>query len=663
MFQRIKKIRTKVLLPTLAVLFSALLITGATAVYLSYKSTLKTLELTMTETVTLAAGQISAELETYKTLVTELAGVVQDVAPSEVMNLVEKSRQRHGFENLQITRPDGMVGNSTDSVADLSFFTIPREQGVAYISDPLMNPATQTMSIYVAAPILVNGRFDGVVFVGLDAKTLTDMVADIAVGESGDATLINKEGTTIAYKDYSIVLAGYNTSREVAADPSLAGLANMEQAVMAGGTGFHQYTSSGVKNFGAYAPVEDTGGWGMYITVTQAEFLKETRDSLILSVLVTLLFLVLATLLIWRIAGSVSSGVVAVEHAAAEMAKGNYDIDLTYHSQDETGLLADSMRQMMHTTKEIILDTERGLQEVANGNFNITPQVKYIGVFRGIESAMKQIIIDLSKTMSQIKMATQQVSSGSDQVSNGAQALAQGATQQASSIQQLSAAINEISQHIQDNATNANATNILASSAGAGLQTCNAQMSEMIEAMSEISQSSGQISKIIKTIEDIAFQTNILALNAAVEAARAGAAGKGFAVVADEVRNLATKSSEAAKQTNALIEGSVKSVGNGVKIADETAKSLIEVVGGAMAMTELIDKISKASVEQATSIAQINLGVEQISAVVQTNSATSEESAAASQELNGQANMMKQLVDQFQLLVLPGAATEETIFM
>lgn len=373
------------------------------------------------------------------------------------------------------------------------------------------------------------------------------------------------------------------------------------------------------------------------------------RNMLIAMVLCIIAGYTIAVVFATFISRGIARPLVEIEQGAKKMAVGDYDVQIDYHSQDEVGSLASSMRSMMTTTKAIIVDTSRALNEVANGNFDIEPQSEFLGVFKGVETAITQIISGLSNTMSQIKEAADSVSTGSEQVSAGAQALAQGATEQASAVQELSASINEISEHIRGNASNAQEASNLVVKVSGNIQDSNVQMTEMMSAMNQISDSSSQISKIIKTIEDIAFQTNILALNAAVEAARAGVAGKGFAVVADEVRSLATKSSEAAKQTNVLIDGSVARVENGVKIATETARSLAEVVEGAQEVTTLITKISQVSSDQANSICQINRGVEQISSVVQTNSATSEQSAAASETLNGQANRMRRMMARFKL--------------
>lgn len=338
-----------------------------------------------------------------------------------------------------------------------------------------------------------------------------------------------------------------------------------------------------------------------------------------------------------------------LEKASNKMAKGDFDIDLDYESEDELGNLSNTISEMGQEIKSIINDTVYVLGEVASGNFMVEPSAQYIGIFKNIEKSLNKITHDLSETMTQINLAADEVEGASEQVSSGAQMLSQGATEQAGSIQELTATISDIAQKVQYTAENAQKAHDLTLNSAKQVNDGNDQMKQMVQAMEEISFTSSEIGRIIKTIDDIAFQTNILSLNAAVEAARAGSAGKGFAVVADEVRNLAAKSAEAAKNTAALIENSIKAVENGTEIVDNTAKSLEKIIDTTNQTNQLVNEIAIASETQATAINQVTFGVEQVSSVVQTNSATAEESAASSEELSGQAQMLKSLIESFVL--------------
>lgn len=348
----------------------------------------------------------------------------------------------------------------------------------------------------------------------------------------------------------------------------------------------------------------------------------------------------------------ICSGIREVSDAALKMAKGDFDVRINYVSRDEIGGLAEDMKSLSTRTKLIIDDIGYILGELERGDLTVSSKdaSAYVGNYEKIIKSLRIFRQALNETMQKVTVSSDQVASGSEQVALGAQSLSQGATEQASSIEELAAEINIVSDIIKSNASKAVNASDNTGDAKDKLAAAKNEMDALADAIREMSASSENTKKIIKTIEDIAFQTNILALNAAVEAARAGSAGKGFAVVAEEVRNLAGKSAEAAKNTTTLIEGTVSAIERGRELAEKVVSDMEQTSEATQKVLAINKDISESSNSAADSMAQISSSVEQISSVVQTNSATAEESAAASEELSGQSQILKELTAQFKFL-------------
>ena len=606
---------------------------------------------------TTAEIAIQASIEKYRVMVSSIASQSFIGDPSltqeEVMKNLERLRDQYGFESLMIADANG-IAISTDptkngeSIAEYDAFKRAMA-GEFLMSSPTMD-VNGELNVFANTKVNNIHGYQGIVSATIDEQVYSNIIKDIVVNKSGNIFIINSEGTMIANMRPELVAEQANFIENAKTDKAYESAAAIYSEMTAGKSGTGKYTFNGSERICYYSPIEGTDGWSYGVVAP----VKEMTSSLIYTVyglsISSLVFLLIGLFVAYRVASGIANPVRDMSDRIQLLSEGDLTSDISViDRKDEIGTLNQSLINTVNFLREYITEISAVLGKISNGELNVEIEKEYIGDFVSIKDSMEKIAASLTDTMIEIKNSSDQVAIGSDQVSSGAQALSQGATEQASSIEQLSASIIEISDQVRSNAVNANNATSLVESVGKEIDRSNIHMPEMIRAISEISDKSAQIGRIIKTIDDIAFQTNILALNAAVEAARAGAAGKGFAVVADEVRNLAGKSAQAASETTELIESSISAVLNGTRIADETAESLSSVVTGASKITSLMQDISKASNEQANSIGQVTQGIEQISGVVQTNSATAEESAAASEELSAQAQLLNSLVSKFKM--------------
>lgn len=604
------------------------------------------------EVVRIAEEKASWEMKSYSNIAVGLGlneDIYGDTTDEVKKEVLTNQAAQYGLQRCNYIDANG-TGIDGNDYSDRAYYKAAMD-GRTMISEPLVSKITGQLTIIVAAPVwkdgVANGTPIGCAYVVPNEEFLNDVVRSIKFGETGFSFILDRNSNLIADEDIDHVKQGMNYLEESGDMPKLI-------ETMAGGeTGSGQFELFGEEMYVGYGTIPNSSDWRIVVCGLRSEQQRLAKSTNIFLAGVTVIILVAAGILSIKLGKRLGDPIKKCSDRLDMLAKGDLHSPVEkINSKDETGLLNDSTVTVAESLNNIIADMGRVLHELSEGNLAVDTKAGkqlYIGDYQKLHKSIESIGAKLKEALNRINDSSDQVSAGASQVATAAQALSQGATEQASEIDMLAQRIRDISGQLNANTESCGEARNIVRKTADSVNTTNENMKQLSAAMNNINETSQQIGNIIKTIEDIAFQTNILALNAAVEAARAGEAGKGFAVVADEVRNLASKSAEAAGGTGELIEKTVAAVRKGSEITLATAESMAGVAELTHNVESIVVDIADATESQTSVVDEISSSIEQISRVVQTNSATAEESAASAEELSSQASILSGLVAEFKV--------------
>lgn len=630
------------------------IVLGVVTSVLSYISSISAVSETINNTSDVAANYVAAALQQYIAVAYETGSIARLADPERTVEekeaILNQRINDHDFESGFLLDSNGIDIFTGTDLSDRDYFK-EAMKGNTYVSTPEYSEVTKAVSYAVSAP-LWEGGIPGTTPVGAvvyvpNGEFLNDIMRSIKVGKGGTAFMLDANGITIA--DLDSTLVGVEDSIALGdTNPKLKKYSAICKKMVAGENGTGTYSYGGVTKVVAYSPIPDLNGWSIGVAAVRNEFLGMFFLSLIITVLFVIAFTIFGVRNGIRLGRNVVRPIKAVVERLELLAAGDLHSDTPVpETNDETATLMDCLAETIQDLKVVISDIDNNLAELSDGNFLISVDGEFKGDFAQISESFRSIIESLSAAMRDINGNAESVQKGATDLAGASQTLAEGATDQASAIEELTATITDISEKIYVNAQNAEKARSIVSDMNEQIIESNEHMKKNTEAMDKIREASDKIAEIISSIEEIADQTTLLALNASIEAARAGENGRGFAVVATQVGVLADQSSEAAKNTKDLIQNAITAVEEGTQLANSTAESLLAVVDNARIVNESMTEIAEASDNQALAASQITEGINQIAGVVESNSATSQESAAASEELSNQADMLKELVGRF----------------
>lgn len=636
-------IKSKIIALTIAVSSFGLLCVSTLSCALNYKSSSEQAENSLVETVKITADRTYWEIQSYLHVAEDLGldeGVINSRSDSEIQNVLSERAAHYDLERCNLIDKDGK-GIDGNDYNDRNYFQ-EALKGSTCISNPLISKVTGKLTTIIAAPLWEDPsskKSMGCVYVVPHEEFMNDIIRSIKVSDNCSAYIVNTNGQIIASNSMDDV-----KNEEIISDFDKIDISSTTPI---------RYRDN--ENVNMYAISEPLGinDWYVVVKSPVKDFLVSTYSAISFVILTSAITIAFGAFIAVRLGSRIGKRISDCSNRLKTFSEGDLHSDIPeITANDETKTMAESSQSAISALNNVISDIRRILDEMARGNLTVDINKGasyYIGDLAPLLSCIKNIKSKLIKIMIEISSAGDHVAIGSENVAQGAQALSQGAVEQAASIDELSLSLKKIANRVSESADDCLKANGIVSDAFDSVSLATEKVSNLSSAMDQIADSSNEITKIIKTIDDLAFQTKILALNASIEAARAGAAGKGFSVVADEVGNLASKSAEAAALTATLVENVKSAIAVGSKLSEETQNIVTEVNEKTSSVQQLVNHITEASQEQSEMLEKINVGITEVSTVVQSNSATAEESAATSEELSSQAALLKNKIKEFKI--------------